>query len=189
MIPVIAFEGFFEGIDHGQICEKNTPAGGPILGPFAALSKGSLGAWLQASLSLAAEIPAAERTAPYSSGRFRSKDKPKIPVRRTSGSGAGGGATSASRGGGGAGRFSHFIEYTSLPSAVRPMGAQWSTREVTLLGTNFVCAHAGDEIRRIASTSLFIGLSRETCAVRSLLNRIGPEKSNDVMAPGTPKVD
>ena len=64
MIPVIAFEGFFEGIDHGQICEKNTPAGRPILGPFAALSKGSLGDWLQASLSLAAEVPAAEKADP-----------------------------------------------------------------------------------------------------------------------------
>jgi len=98
----------------------------------------------------------------YSSGRFRSKDQPKIPVRRTSGSGAGGGATSACGGGGGTGKFSHFIEYTSLPSAVRPIGAQLSTRAVVLLGTNFVCAHAGDEIRRIARTSFFIGFSRAT---------------------------
>jgi hypothetical protein len=65
-------------------------------------------------------------------------------------------------GGGGAGKLSHFIEYTSLPSAVRPIGAQGSTRAVALLGNNFVCAQAGDAItgdaiRRIANTSFFIG--------------------------------
>lgn len=128
--------------------------------------------------------PRPRKSRAYSSGRFRSKDHPKIPVRRTSGSGAGGGATSACGGCGGAGKFSHFIEYTNLPSAVRPMGAQLSTRAVTLLGTNLVCAHAGDEIRRIANTSFFIGFSRETCAIYPLLNRIRHEKSNDVMAPG-----
>jgi hypothetical protein len=51
------------------------------------------------------------------------------------------------------------------------------------LGTNFVCAHAGDEIKRMASTSCFIGFSRGTCAVRRPLNRIGQKKSNDVRAP------
>jgi hypothetical protein len=29
-----------------------------------------------------------------------------------------------------------------------------------------VCAHAGDEIRRIAKTSLFIGLSRKMYAIQ-----------------------
>jgi hypothetical protein len=62
------------------------------------------------------------------------------------------------------------------------MGAQLSTRAAVLLGTNFVCAHAGDEIKRIASTSFFIALSRGTGAIWLLLNRIGPGKSNDVMA-------
>jgi hypothetical protein len=114
----------------------------------------------------------------YSSGRFRSYDQPKMPVRRTSGSGGGAGATSACGGGVGTGKFSHFIEYTSLPSSVRPIGAQLSTRAVVLLGTNFVCAHAGDEIKRIARTSFFIGFARATRAVQPLLNRIGQEKSN-----------
>ena len=84
-------------------------------------------------------------------------------------------------GGGGAGKFSHFIEYTSLPSSVRPIGAQLSTRAVAPLGNNFVCAHAGDAIKRMANTSFFIGLSRETCAVRSPLNRIGQKKSTEVV--------
>jgi hypothetical protein len=43
---------------------------------------------------------------------------------------------------------------------VRPIGAQLSTRAVALLGVNFVCAQAGDEIKRIASTSFFIAFSR-----------------------------
>ena len=37
--------------------------------------------------------------------------------------------------------------------------------DLTVLGDNFVCAHAGDEIRRIKNTSFFIGLSRKTSAV------------------------
>jgi hypothetical protein len=64
------------------------------------------------------------------------------------------------------------------------MGAQLSTRAVALLGTNFVCAHAGDEIRRIARTSFFMDFSREIRAIWSLLNRIGQNKSNEDMAPG-----
>jgi glycosyltransferase A (GT-A) superfamily protein (DUF2064 family) len=40
------------------------------------------------------------------------------------------------------------------------MGAQGSARAVTLLGSNLVCAHAGDAISRIANTSFFIGFSR-----------------------------
>jgi hypothetical protein len=34
------------------------------------------------------------------------------------------------------------------------------------LGDNLVCAHAGDEIRRIAKTSFFIGLSRKMYAIQ-----------------------
>ena len=52
----------------------------------------------------------------YSSGRFTSKERPKIPERRTSGCGGGGGVASACGGGAGAagtGKFSHFIEYTN----------------------------------------------------------------------------
>jgi len=123
---------------------------------------------------LASEIPA------YSSGRFTSKDMPKSPVRRTSGCGGGGGAASACGGGAGAsgaGKFSHFIEYTSFPSAVRPIGAQLSTRAVAVLGAGLVCAHAGDAISRMAIRSFFIGFSRQTRAV-NLLNRIGAKKSN-----------
>src|SRR5216683_2257679 len=40
------------------------------------------------------------------------------------------------------------------------MGVQGSARAVTLLGSNLVCAQAGDAISRIANTSFFIGLSR-----------------------------
>jgi hypothetical protein len=48
---------------------------------------------------------------------------------------------------------------------VRPIGAQLSIRAVTFLGVNLVCAQAGDaitgdEIKRMANTSFFIGLSR-----------------------------
>jgi hypothetical protein len=43
------------------------------------------------------------------------------------------------------------------------------------LGSNLVCAHAGDEIRRIANTSFFIGFSRN--APFGPLNRIGQKKS------------
>lgn len=101
----------------------------------------------------------------------REKDIPKIPLRCISGSG--GGATSAcGGGGGGAGKFSHFIEYTSWPSAVRPMGAQLSTRAVTLLGVNLVCDHAGDAINRKANRSFFIGLLSRNMR-RPPLNRIG----------------
>jgi hypothetical protein len=54
----------------------------------------------------------------YSSGRFTSKDRPKIPLRRTSGCGGGAGAASACGAGGceacgcgaSAGKISHFIE-------------------------------------------------------------------------------
>jgi hypothetical protein len=53
------------------------------------------------------------------------------------------------------------------------MGAQGSARAVTLLGDNFVWAHAGEEIRRIAKTSFFIGPSRKMYAVEPSLNRIG----------------
>jgi hypothetical protein len=59
---------------------------------------------------------------------------------------------------------------------VRPIGAQLSTRAVVFLGVNWVgvvWAHAGEAIRRIASTSFFIGFSLETCAAQPLLNRIG----------------
>jgi hypothetical protein len=90
----------------------------------------------------------------------REKDIPKIPLRCTSGSG-GGAASACGGGGGGAGKLSHFIEYTSWPSAVRPIGAQLSTRAVAFLGVNLVCAQAGDAINRMANTSFFIGfLSR-----------------------------
>ena len=102
-----------------------------------------------------------------------------MPERCTSGSGAGGGAASACGGGAagtGTGKFSHFIEYTSLPSEVRPIGAQLSMRAAVLLGVGLVCAHAGDEISRIASKSFFIGISGETCGPH--LNRIGQQKSN-----------
>jgi hypothetical protein len=61
------------------------------------------------------------------------------------------------------------------------MGAQGSARAVTLLGGNFVWAHAGDEIRRIAKTSFFIGLSRKMYAIQSPLNRIGGTKSIKVI--------
>jgi hypothetical protein len=67
------------------------------------------------------------------------------------------------------------------------MGAQLSTRAVVLLGVNFVCAQAGDEIKSIARTSFFIGLSRGTCAVGPLLNRIRQKKSNHVLAPRQPE--
>jgi hypothetical protein len=118
----------------------------------------------------------------YSPGRFLSYDQPKIPLRCTSGSGAGTSLVSAcGGGGGGAGKFSHFIEYTSLPSSVRPIGAQLSTRAVAPLGNNFVCAHAGDAIKRMANTSFFIGFSRETCTVRPLLKRIVWQKSTGVV--------
>jgi hypothetical protein len=53
------------------------------------------------------------------------------------------------------------------------MGAQGSARAVTLLVGNFVWAHAGDEIKRIAKTSFFIGLSRKMYAIQPALNRIG----------------
>jgi hypothetical protein len=46
-----------------------------------------------------------------------------------------------------------------VPFAVRPIGAQLSTRVVVFLGDNFVCAQAGEAIKRIANISFFIGLS------------------------------
>jgi hypothetical protein len=61
------------------------------------------------------------------------------------------------------------------------MGAHGSARAVTLLGANFVWAHAGDEIRRIAKTSFFIGLSRKMYAIQPALNRIGGTKSIKVI--------
>jgi hypothetical protein len=61
------------------------------------------------------------------------------------------------------------------------MGAQGSARAVTLLGANFVWAHAGDEIRRIAKTSFFIGLSRKMYGIQPALNRIGGTKSIKVI--------
>jgi enamine deaminase RidA (YjgF/YER057c/UK114 family) len=66
-----------------------------------------------------------------------------------------------------------------LPSAVRPIGAQLSTR-AALLGAGFVCAQAGEEIKRIASMNSFIMIARETWPF-TLLNRIGREKSNEVV--------
>jgi hypothetical protein len=125
----------------------------------------------------------------YSSGRFTSKERPKIPERRTSGCCGGAGVASACGGGAGAagtGKLSHFIEYTNWPSAVRPIGAQLSTRAAVLLGASFVCAHAGDETKRIARIILFIGLSRamipRATRCSAPLNRIRAEKSNEVVA-------
>jgi hypothetical protein len=47
----------------------------------------------------------------YSPGLLTEYEKPKIPLRCTSGSGGGGGAASARGGGGaGAGKLSHFME-------------------------------------------------------------------------------
>ncbi len=62
------------------------------------------------------------------------------------------------------------------------MGAQGSARAVTLLGDNFVWAHTGDEIRRIAKTSFFIGPSRKMYAIQSPFNRIGRTKSIKVIS-------
>jgi hypothetical protein len=62
------------------------------------------------------------------------------------------------------------------------MGEQGSARAVTLLGVNFVCAHAGDEIKRTANTSFFISFSREICAISALLNWIGQKKSTTLLA-------
>jgi hypothetical protein len=62
------------------------------------------------------------------------------------------------------------------------MGAHGSARAVTPLGDELVCAHAGDEIRRIAKTSLFIGLSRKMYAIQPPLNRIGQTKSTKVIS-------
>jgi hypothetical protein len=56
------------------------------------------------------------------------------------------------------------------------MGAQLSTRAATFLGAGFVCAHAGDEINRIAKTSFFIGFSRGMRR-SALLNRNGQKMS------------
>jgi hypothetical protein len=44
------------------------------------------------------------------------------------------------------------------------------------LGDNFVCAHAGEEIRRIANTRFFIGFSRRTSPLRS----IEPDRPKEV---------
>jgi hypothetical protein len=64
-----------------------------------------------------------------------------------------------------------------LPSSVRPIGAQLSTRAVAPLGNNFACAQAGDAIKRMANTSFFISFSRKTCTVRPPLKRIDKKKS------------
>ena len=62
------------------------------------------------------------------------------------------------------------------------MGAQGSARAVVLLGGNFIWAHAGDEIRRIAKTSFFICLPRKMYAIQpNALNRIGGTKSIKVI--------
>jgi hypothetical protein len=50
------------------------------------------------------------------------------------------------------------------------------------LGTNFVCAQAGEAIKRIKNTSFFIGFSRRRGSAP--LNRIGQKKSIKVMASG-----
>jgi hypothetical protein len=127
----------------------------------------------------------------YWSGRFLSKDRPNNPVRCASGSGGaavaatgggaaaatGGGAVAATGGGGGPGKLSHLSEYTSLPSAIRPIGAQGSACAVTLLGGNLVCAHAGDAISKIANTSFFMGFSRKACSAPAALNRMDRGKS------------
>ena len=62
------------------------------------------------------------------------------------------------------------------------MGAHGSARAVTPLGDELVCAHAGDEIRRIAKTSFFIGLSRKMYAIQPALKRIGGTKSIKVIS-------
>jgi hypothetical protein len=64
------------------------------------------------------------------------------------------------------------------------MGAQLSTCAAAPLGTNFVCAHAGDTTKRIANTSFFIGFSRQTHADRPQLNRIDQKKSTELFAWG-----
>jgi hypothetical protein len=58
------------------------------------------------------------------------------------------------------------------------MGAQGSA--LAALGGNFVCAHAGDAIRRMANTSFFISFSRRKCAD---LASIQPERSKEVHKP------
>jgi hypothetical protein len=74
------------------------------------------------------------------SGCRRSKDQPNSPVRpssRGAAGGGGGGAVSSNRACGGetgAGMLSHFMEYTSSPFAVLPIGAQLSTRAALLAG-------------------------------------------------------
>jgi hypothetical protein len=83
------------------------------------------------------------------------------------GSGGGGGVAGVSfsacaGGGGGAGTFSHFIEYTSSPLAVRPIGAQLSGCAAVAFGVNLVCAKVGNDVAgeattRKASNSFFIG--------------------------------
>jgi len=48
-----------------------------------------------------------------------------------------------------------------VPSAVRPIGAQLSTRAVVAFGVNLVCDHAGCDSKSITKTSFFIGLRLE----------------------------
>jgi hypothetical protein len=91
----------------------------------------------------------------YWSERFLSKNRPINPVDWVSGAGRGA-VWATGGGGGGAGKLSHFSEYTSPPSAIRPIGAQGLARAVTVTGGNLVCAHAGEENRRIAIASFFI---------------------------------
>jgi hypothetical protein len=64
--------------------------------------------------------------------------------------------------------LSHFIEKTSSPLAVRPMGAQPSTRVVALLAVTLVCAQMGELTKRITTTAFFIG------RFSHLVRRFGP---------------
>ncbi|SRR6266478_2262181 len=80
MIPVMAIEGFLEGIDRGRTCKTqgNIPAGGPILGPFAILSKGSLDTDFQGSLSLAAGVLPPKKAGPIRPAVFAQRTNRKF---------------------------------------------------------------------------------------------------------------
>jgi hypothetical protein len=47
-----------------------------------------------------------------------------------------------------------------VPVAVRPIGAQLSTRAVALFGVSLTWAAAGDAIKAIANIRIFIGFAR-----------------------------
>jgi hypothetical protein len=47
-----------------------------------------------------------------------------------------------------------------MPVAVRPTGAQLSTRAVAFFGVSLIWAAAGDAIKTIANIRVFIGFSR-----------------------------